>query len=56
MKSLTHTKKKGGVAQVVTHLLSNCEELSSNPSPTKKKITIKNNKKRENIKEKHSLL
>jgi hypothetical protein len=38
MEVLQKTKNRaGGVAQVVEHLLSNCEALSSNPSMVKKK-------------------
>jgi hypothetical protein len=33
---ITTAKWTGGVAQIVEHLLSKCETLNSNPSPTKK--------------------
>jgi hypothetical protein len=40
MKKQNKTKQAGGVAQVVEYLLCNCKALSSNRSPTKKKIKL----------------
>jgi hypothetical protein len=40
ISKITRAKRSGGMAQVVEHLPSKCETLSSNPSTGKKKKVI----------------
>jgi hypothetical protein len=40
ISKITRTKRTGDVAQVVQHLLCKLKDLSSNPSPVKKKINL----------------